>query len=449
MADTNTEMTEEKAVNDLTGFLKNKNSLEELLATTNSKIELENGNDLENLKKLESDLESDSENLKKLESDLENLKKNKKIKNKKKEIKNKKKEIENKKEEIKNKKEELENRNKERLESVNKLEDSIKTINEYINSFIDKNFRKGKRYENALKSIKLVGFNLSNLNLSNLNLEGSKLIGVVAHKTNFSGSNLKNADLSSFYGIGVNFKEAILSGIKFNTYINNKEDINKLIPQSARKRNSSITKSNFELSDLKGVNLSNVNLEQSIMDQVKVDENTVFNDDTIMEATKIRGIDINKARFNEKINLYNTLMDNEQKNLLASKGINVTNVIVKDIVEPKQELLQETSSQKLEKKENNKNIEQQSQIQQEQTQTQPRIKPEQKTYIQKLEEKKQAQITSQINIDSSESDDEKRYKELCERRQNKDGNNLSIKEMFEMRKLEKKLNVSQNQLPGK
>ena len=441
--------------------MKNKNSLEELLGTTNSKIELENGNDLENLKKLESDLESDSENLKKLESDLENLKKNKKIKNKKKEIKNKKKEIENKKkeienkkEEIKNKKEELENKNKERLESINKLNDSIETINKYINSFIDKNFRKGKRYENALKSIKLVGFNLSNLNLSNLDLEGSKLIGVVAFRTNFSGSNLKNADLSSFYGIRVSFKKAILSGIKFDTCINNKEDINnedinKLIPQSARKRNSVITKSDFELADLKGVNLSNVNLEQSIMNQVKVDENTVFNYDTIMEATKIRGIDINKARFNEKINLYNTLMDNEQKNLLASKGINVTNVIVKDIVEPKQELLQETSSQKLEKEENNKKIEQQSQIQQEQTQTQPRIKPELKTHTQKLEESRQAQVTSQINTDGSESDDEKRYKELCERRQNKDGKNLSIKEMLEMNRLEKKLNASQNQLPGK
>ena len=292
---------------------------------------------------------------------------------------------------------------------------------------------------------------MSNLNLSNLDLEGSKLIGVVACDTNFSESNLKNADLSSFYGIMVNFKKAILSGIKFNTYINNKEDINnedinKLIPQSARKRNSSITRSNFELSDLKGVDLINVSLEQSVMSQAEVDENTVFNDDTIMEGAKIHGIDINKARFNEKINLSNTLMDNEQKNLLASKGINVTNAIVinenKDIVEPKQELLQETSSQKLEKEENNKNIEQQSQIQQEQTQTQPRIKPELKTHTQELEESRQAQVTSQINTDAFELEEPNRLKELENKM--KQVGQLSFRENLELSKLRVKLQQQNN-----
>ena len=125
---------------------------------------------------------------------------------------------------------------------------------------------------------------------------------------------------------------------------------------------------------------------------------------------------------------------------------------MKDFTKPKPTLVKEDKNTKSfikeEKEQNNNNIEQQTQTQQKQVQS--KIELEQKTHVQKLEEKRRAQITSQINTDGSESDDEKRYKELYERYQNKDSNNnLSIKEMLEMRKLEKKLNVSQNQLSGK
>ena len=125
---------------------------------------------------------------------------------------------------------------------------------------------------------------------------------------------------------------------------------------------------------------------------------------------------------------------------------------MEDFTKPKPTLVKEDKNTKSfikeEKEQNNNNIEQQTQTQQKQVQS--KIELEQKTHVQKLEEKKQAQVTSQINIDSSESDDEKRYEELRARYTDRKLNNpLNPKEMLEMSRLANKLNASQNQLPGK
>ena len=169
----------------------------------------------------------------------------------------------------------------------------------------------------------------------------------------------------------------------------------------------------------------------------------------------------------KKENSFNTLSNREQIKMFFDKEntrIEKTRIdIEKRIKNPNQlKELQELYEKEKNKIEMNRKIienkfgiriqqtQSETQTQTQQEQVQPKIELEQKTHVQKLEEKKQAQVTSQINTDGSESDDEKRYKELYERYQNKDSNNnLSIKEMLEMRKLEKKLNVSQNQLPGK
>ena len=206
-------------------------------------------------------------------------------------------------------------------------------------------------------------------------------------------------------------------------------------------------------------------LINDILNNFKDNQTNIKN---VSEVEKVATNEVNKILTKRKQeNSFNTLSNREQIKMFFDKEntrIEKTRIdIEKRIKNPNQlKELQELYEKEKNKIEMNRKIienkfgiriqqtQSETQTQTQQEQVQPKAEPEQKTYIQKLEEKKQAQVTSQINTDGSESDDEKRYKELYERYQNKDSNNnLSIKEMLEMRKLEKKLNVSQNQLPGK